>query len=469
MEPSTENKTTFKEFIGLLVQYDMRTIRSKNEVNLIRFLSRCDKVHYDFYLSLISKTFLERVPTQEAWDTLDLIPIDIHELYGCLDELVTDFAELTYPILVTRMGLEKYQLCVRSKEAEKTFSYYQHKNKFIKVKNLLPVDDSYINTQRFTLVGFGNISPLIISTRKTVKVMKIFPIDYFSTRREYLKYLKNSRGSTHTDFVERVGKLDKFLAANYTRQIQHAEHQLVYNVEELEKVLYAMSGSHSDNCTIVLSDKDTARTGQAFYVPVVNTFGIIDEIWMDIDTPKGFEVWFNGELLKLPYDFTGKNTTLLNHRNYVNGKVIELTHIRLGKTIIHKPGEILWDKPKWRLNRHKGYIHVEKCALCGGVESPHRRQGICKACEFNIRTYYANYGVDTWIKQTKHQRAKRLNTGWHYLMPERLGLVFRDSYIVARENGDWMFRWDEERAEGYRRYLAGEVNNKGVEIDSKSD
>lgn len=451
LEPKQTNESTFVDFIKLVQRYNRKYVTEGTEVHINRFLSLCDRSHFDFYLSLLSKNFTRTLPIPEVYNLLDMGCIDIQEIYGSIEMLHTSFSELSYPVSIMCIPDPDYRLSVFAREPKRTYSFFQNEGKLQYTKDIMTIDATFINTPRYTIVGYTDVRK-IKHRRKTEEMITLIPLDYFDTFDEFRVYNKERRKGEVTEYKQRMINLKKFLDSNYTRQIHRTPMGFAETAEELTRQVFDLYPNEGSGY-MVITDKDTARTGKSFAVPVMNTYGIIEDLWVDQGVARGFNVWFNGKLIQCPFPFTGANTTLLNSIDLVHQKMIEFTYIQLGDTPIYIGKRIDWEKIRWKNYRHKARICIEKCALCGGTESPHRRQGLCKACEMNIRTYYAKYGVDTWIPQTPKQRYKRFRSGWSYDMPMNIGLIFRDTFIEAREDGAWRFRWDAKRSEGYLKYL----------------
>ena len=451
IDPAENNNTEFLDFVKILQVYSRKVVKSKNEIHLIKFLSNCDRFHYDFYLSLLAKTFTDPFPTADMYDVLDLGTIDLQEIYGYIEMLHTSFSDLTFPVSIMPLEDPDYKLSVFAREPSRTFSYYQNEGKLNVTRDILTTDAKFINTPRFTLIGYSDTKK-IQHKRKVEEFLTIIPLDYFDTFKEFRAYVKGNRKYSVTDYRERMKKLQRFLDSNYTRQVIRMPRAFAENESELLEGIFKLCPDKGSGY-IVFTDKDTARTGKAFAVPVMNTYGVIDSIWVQDGVPKGFNIWFNGKCIKCPFSFEGENNTLLNNVWMVHEKMLEFTYMRLGKTNVYIGRRIDWEKIRWKTYRHKGIQYVEKCALCGGTDTIHKRQGICNSCEQGMKHYYENFGVNVWIPATKMTRRKRLKSGWHYKMLENLNVIYRDSYVVARENGDWQFKWAEERAEKYKELL----------------
>lgn len=451
IKPSTVNEVDFIDFIKLIHKYNRKVVTATNEIHIIRFLQLCDQQHFEFYLSLISKDFTSTIPTTEVHNLLDLGIIDAEDIYGRIELLQTSFSELSYPVAVMLMQDPDYSLVVHAKEPRRTFSFYQNSGKMRATTDFLTTDKGFINTPRYTLVGYSN-PRRIQHRRKTEDILDIYPIDYFDTFLEFRRYRRGSRKKPAVPFKERMLKLKQFLANNYTRQIHKEEIGIAETEKELVHRILELCPDKGAGY-LVVTDKDTARTGKAHAIPVVSTYGIIQDIWVDEGVVKGFNLWFNGRLIQCPFEFKGANNSLLNNPELVHQKMLEVTSIRVGDNQIILGKEIQWEKVSWKPYRHKGIICVEKCAMCGGIETPHKRQGICNSCEASFKYYYSVHGTDVWIKETPSIRNKRLNSGWCPEMLTNINVQFKDAYVEARTDGSWRFRYDKERAERYQKFM----------------
>lgn len=451
IEPAREQSSSFMDFIKIIQQYNRKRVAPKNEIHLVKFLQGCDRVHFDFYLLLLSKSFTNSLPKTEVYDVLDVGTISLQEIYGPIELLQTSFSELMYPVAVRMLPDPDYKLIVQSREPRRTHSYYQTGCKLKVTKDLVSLDSKYINTPRYTVVGYTDVKQIQNRKKKEERTI-IYPLDYFSTWKEYRGYVKTKTDKfKYTPFKERIENLKKFLADNYLRQFEKTpigyaenEHELAQQIKEL----YPSEG----NTFIVITDNNTARTGKAVAIPVTNTAGMIHSIWLDNGVPKGFEVWFNGHLNKVEFSFTGANNAILNSPDMVLNKMLGFMYARVGPLEVFVGKDILWEQLQWKAYRHKGIIYVEKCALCGGTDQPHKIDGLCRVCEINIRKYFTSYGVDNWITPSRKVHVKRCQSGWHPKILDVMKPSFQGHYIVAREDGCWKFVYDEERMSKYQEY-----------------
>lgn len=457
IEPSTTTDVQFVDFIKLIQQYSRKFVCNKNEEPIIKFLGRCDREHFGFYLSLLSKEFPKTLPTAEVYDVLDLGCIDLQEIYGPIEILQTNFSELDYPVAVMLLPDPDYKLSVQSREPRRTFSYYQNEGKLKATKDLLVIDSKYISTPRYTLVGYSDILEVKVR-RKQMERFILHPVDYFDTFKEFRMYLKGRKNAKTLPFKERIAKLKAFLDANYLRQISKTQIGYAENEQELAQQvaqLYPKEGAGY----LVVTDNNTARTGKASAVPVRNTYGTIRDLWVDGDVPRGFHVWFNGGITQVPFDFSGANNALLNKPGYVNLKLLEFTYIKIGSLPIYIGKSIHWDRLQWKNYKHSSGAYIEKCVLCGGTDHPHKHQGLCRVCEINIRYYYGKYGRDSWITPSNSMKAKRFISGWESKLLNMMNASFKDCFLEAREDGCWRFRYDQARADHYQKYLDSKETN----------
>lgn len=457
IDPSHQTSVTFTDFVKLIQGYSRKFISSKNEEPLIKFLMKCDKEHFDFYLSLLSKTFTKTIPMAEVYDVLDLGCIDLQEIYGPIEILQTNFSELDYPVAVMMLPDPDYKLSVQSREPRRSLSYYQDEGKLKVTKDPLVIDSNYISTPRYTLVGYSDVVAVKVRRSQRERFI-IYPVDYFDTFREFRLYLKGRKRANTTPFKERIAKLREFLDTNYLRQISKAQIGYAENEQELAQQvaqLYPKEGAGY----LVVTDNNTARTGKASAVPVRNTYGTIRDLWVEEGIPMGFNVWFNGGIAQVSFDFSGANNAILNKPFYVNLKLLEFTYIKVGSLPIYIGKQIHWDKLQWKNYKHSSGVYIEKCVLCGGTDHPHKHQGLCRVCEINIRYYYRKHGKDTWITPSSAMRRKRFVSGWEPQLLNMMHASFKDCFLEAREDGCWRFRYDQARAEHYQKYLDSKETN----------
>lgn len=457
VEPLNKQKVSFADFIKVIQKYNRKKVNQKNEIHIVNFLQGCDRMHFDFYLSVLSKSFSKSLPKTEVYDVLDVGMINLQEIYGPIEILQTSFSELEYPVAVTMLPDPDYKLVVQAREPRRTLSYYQNGGKLVTTKDFITVDGQYISTPRYTVIGYSDVK-LIQNRKKMEQRTVIYPLDFFPNWKEFRGYVKTKTDKfKYTPFKQRIENLKKFLDDNYLRQfvktpIGYAENE--QQLAEQIKELYPTEGYSF----IVITDNNTARTGKAVAVPVTNTAGMIHSLWLEGDIPKGFKVWFNGVLNDIEFSFTGANNAILNNPEIVLNKMLGFMYARIGQLEVFISKQINWEQLQWKSNRVKGQIYIEKCALCGGTDSPHRLEGLCRICDINIRKYFNTYGPGVWIKPSRKMQIKRCKSGWASKILAVLKPSFKGHYIEARDDGCWQFRFDEERHAQYKEYF--EIWNK---------
>lgn len=452
LQPTDIQQVTFYDFIKLIQKYNRKRVDHKNEIYIVKFLQGCDPVHFNFYLSLFSKTFIKSLPITEVYDVLDMGKIDLQDIYGAIEMLQTSFSELSYPVAITMLPDPDYKLVVQSREPRKTYSYYQHGSKLKVTKDLISLDAKMINTPRYTVIGYSDVK-LLTNRKKMEQRTIIYPLDYFGTFKEYRGYVKTKTDRyQYTPFKERIENLKGFLHDNYLRQFVKTPIGFAETSSELIQELHRLY-PRDGSTFVIVTDNNTARTGKAVAIPVTSTAGMIHSIWISEGIPKGFRVWFNGELHDVLFDFSGANGAILNDPAIVLNKMLEFVYIRIGTDEVFLSKHINWEQLQWKNSRIKSGAYIEKCALCGGTDQPHKLQGLCKVCEINIRKYFTNYGPGVWIPPSRRMSLKRGLSGWAPKILLACKPSFKGHYIEARDDGYWTFRFDEERVERYVAYL----------------
>lgn len=433
--PREGGDPAFEAFIDLLRYYNRRKVTPSREQILIHFLSGCSGERQDFYLSLLSKGFIKDLPLTDIQLELELNEIDAGEIYGSISRLKTGFSELSYPVVISAIHSADFPLCAYVKHAkgQHSLSFQHEQGTFVKIDPLLPADTRYIITPKLALLGFAGALP----SGRTI----LHPIDYFGSMKEFRLYRK---GRAELPFEQRIRELRTFQAGNFLTQVTTQYVGFANSEQEvLPELVKAMCGSGYNQA--VISDQDTARTGRAFTAGVSTTVGVIESFLVENGQAAGFQIWFNGALFPVAFDFSGRNNALLHDIAPCKGKLLEFLYLHVGAESVGVGTKILWDAPLWRPKRmkHRG-IYIEKCALCGSVTNPHARRGVCKSCERNLYQIFDQYGPDNWIIPAKPTREKRLKSCWEPRLLNTVRYVHKGCLLEAREDGCWRFKSQEE-------------------------
>jgi hypothetical protein len=454
MPPQGVNKVAFTDFLKVIQHYNRLNITLRREKPLVEFLLRCDKSHYDFYMALMSKSFIKVLPLTEVQKVLDLDSIEVGDVYGPIQLLKTDFTDLEYPVAITSLATPVAPLSVSVKEASRYRSFQLQEGKFTKVPDAIFKDRPYINTPIYTLVGYADILQAC-RNKQVVETQLFYPVDYFDSLKQYHSHLRDLKVPV-PPFPERVGKLRKFLKDNYLTQIKSSYVGFAEKSSELLPEILKVVEDNEETY-VVLSDKNTSKTGIAFAVDVRTTQGIIEDYWIAGGEALGFRVWFNGHLFNCTYNFSGRNSALLNNIHNTRNKPLKFVYIKVGEHLIGIGKEILWHTLPWRPRRRRfSAIRFEKCVLCGSADNAHTTQGLCAPCEINLRYHFARHEIGEWIEASRGMIIKRRRECWEPQMLNAAGVHFQGTYLEAREDGSWRFVEDAARKE---KYLEWKANN----------
>lgn len=435
-----EGNPEFGQFLEVLKFYNRKPVRPKNEKFLIEFLARCSRYNQDFYLSLLSKSFIKNLPLVDVQLELDLNGVDPGEIYGTVSRITTSFSDLQFPVVISAVDSEEFALCCHLKRSTSggSFSYQHELGHYVKIPKLLNTDSKFIITPKYTVVGYSG-EP--IRGAKDV----FHPIDFFESPKEFHNYRKELG---ERPLADRVASLRGFQADNYLRQISHQYVGYAETEEEvLSEVMKVMRGSPYHKA--IISDGDTAKTGKAFVVRVSTTVGIIEDFYVVDGKALGFRIWFNGELFSVAFDFTGRNNALLRDIKITQGKLIEFLYLHMGSNSVGVGIQVLWDAKLWRPNRMKRRgIRIEKCVVCGGTNNPHADRGVCKTCERNMYRIFKQFGPDTWMMPRKYTREKRRASCWEPKIMNIVQYKHQGHLLEAREDGCWRFKTIEGVGDG---------------------
>lgn len=430
------NTSTFGAFVAMIRGYTRKNVSSYNEGALIKFLMTCDSKHRDFYLLLLSKEFIHKLPIYSVQLSLDVSGIRASALYGDVEPESTGLSGLNYPVGITGVPTPELDLYIIYRAPNRKGVLKQEGSEFIPVYDHFMTDElNYINTPRFAVAGF------ISAVKRSLPTFH--PFDMLPSKTVYNK----SQQTAVAEYQERLTHLRRFLDSNLltrasTSYVGSASSSTEFR-DELAKVI-----SESPHQWVAITDSQSYLTGSVHVLPVSITFGIIEDYWIDEGTPSGFQVWFNGQLFKVSFSFVGKNNSLLNSIGPLRGKLLEFYYLKLDEYRLGIYRSVLWDKAPWRPHRLRGTsIHIEKCALCGGTDYIHANRGFCVKCESHMYYFSKKYGYDTWIPPGYSTGKTRKQNSWECSLLNTMNYKFKGTTIIAREDGYWMFKSKEESVE----------------------
>jgi hypothetical protein len=286
-----------------------------------------------------------------------------------------------------------------------------------------------------------------------------YPIDMFDSLREANAY-HNGKSVPH--FMLRAARLGKFVYEHLLTTISRKPAVVIHSIDELSDALMRVVPGPK-HATVLFSDSNSARSGVVEKAECRLTWGTVESVWGEGGKGKGFNVWFNGELRQCPYSFVGNEHSLLHNKTLAFKKKISF-YLFAHNGIEQLIGKCIeWDEKPWRAMRLRGKkAFVEKCALCGDTRWVHANRGLCKSCECNLPLWFSRYGPDKWLHNIARMDEKRQASCWS---PTLLALVdarFRGHKLVARDDGAWMFKPDEQALELYAQWLAKSSTNKEI-------
>ena len=430
--PKTEHtRAVFSDFLRLLHAYDRTRVTTRREAQLSRFLLKCAPVTRRFYLELLAKTFTKGLPLTEVQTTLPMDTITLETVYAPLPELTTSFTELTYPILLQPLHAATHREQLRFVLLTKTpagLGVPKGLNPRLAVRE----DLKRLPAPQCVLPAFADPAG------------RTYTVDAFAGipghRCYRLAEEPRDAVAEREDFIERA----EFLATTrqaITTQLSCAPVALVETEAELGEQLGLLM-LQSASTSLLVTDKDTARTKNAYVTTCRITQGIIDGVWAEGATPRGLYVWVNGLRHSCPFGFAGKDNAVLGTPDLVRGKVAEEYYFLLGQTMHVAMKQILWEAKPWTgaPRQVDSTIWVEKCALCGGTHRPKQNRGLCQSCVWNMPYHFKRHGVGTWIRPAKQLTRRRQAGCWHpHLLNRNRYRHAGRYYLEARDDGAWRF------------------------------
>lgn len=435
------NKVTFHDFIRLLRRFNGMVISKSREPAVAKFLSLCDKPHKDFFLSVLSRSWIRDFTVTDLQQRLDLDSISGEEVYGGVAYLRTSFSELTYPVALRSVPnftiLSRY---IFTREPYSNILKYitdEHGivNNLVRPKVKLEADIS--TSPRFTLGGYHCRD-------------EFFPFDYFSCKEEVEDYLE---GREVTPYAVRIEGLNNHLTNNLVVLTDDSPLALVSSEDELPHALNKVIGS-AKWADILITDNNSLRSGVTHKVTCRVATGAIAEMWIEEGQAKGVKIWFNGVIAECGYTFKGKENSLLSNPDSIKGATFEFFYIKIGGNSYLIGNAIRWGQKRWRTRKQRAtFIDIDKCILCGGTNWRHANHGICSSCEANLPYYFEKYGVGTWIEPSGQMQKKRWASSWEPSLLNAAKYRHKGNLLVADEDGRWQFKEDAEAMEQYKIFL----------------
>lgn len=452
------NQATFLDFLKVLKHYENFRVTSRREKVLIKFLQKCDKVHFDFYCSLFDKTFIKDLPLTNVQEHLDLDAVDISEAYT-IEELKEQFDELVYPITITTIDTRDADFVIHSVEATRTIQRVLKENDLEIVKNrVLRSEKVYNKFPEYTLVGY------IYEVEKEEKnsgsrgkrkghqaaVHRFVPIDFFEDFKEYNHYFleKNT-----VEYSARINRLNDYLATTCTASVKDTFVGFAEKPEDIfPELLKLMTGK--EYAYLLFSDANSARLGNTKAVECRKTEGILEDYWVEDEVVKGMLVWFNGILRKVAFNFNGDNNRLLNSIKPIKHKLVSFLYIVINDVEYYFGMEVNLEKKPWlrKSIKHNG-IWVEKCACCSGTDYVVDYRGVCRSCAQNMAYFLKNYGPDVWIPPHWFKAKKRKANCWSYTLTNAVKYRYKGYLLEARPDGWWRLATNEESMAEYLAWI----------------
>lgn len=460
VNPQEENQVTFLDFLRVLKRYEYKKLRVKNEAYFIKFLKKCDRFHFEFYLSLFGKSFTKGIKLAALYECLDVDSIDLERIYD-LEALTQKFEELTYPLAVTTLDTLDAQFMIHSvtptSYSDRTFKLTSNpKLTNCKIKTNI-TEKVFSKRIEFTLCGyryeerqeFEAVKDGVHVQKVNKEVTKFVPIDFFDSYADYLEYFRGH--AVENVYSARVEKLNEFLVDSplgvpYVGFVEGPEDL----PDEITKVMLGKEVSH-----ILLSDANSAKTGITKYVRCKVAESILEDYWVSPEGEiKGFLSWFNGKPREVRFNFSGDSQRLLYGFSPLKYKVLKMLVIDIADSRYYYGVEVMWHKkPYMTQPLESSGILVDKCALCGGKRYVADVRGTCRSCCQNMELNMKAHGYNKWIAPGYFKTKKRAESLWE---PELANLVkyrYKGRLLKVRDDGWWALVDDDESMAEYKKWL----------------
>lgn len=410
------NKVTFEDFLKLLRRYENINITPSREVALVKFLDLCDRQHRDFFLSVLSKEWINSFPVVELQKYLPIDSISSVDIYGDIAYLKTSFSDLNYPVVVRSIPAGKF----------KTYLFRKEPNFMsLQVKEADTFEPTLI-TENIRLEANLSVTPRY-SIGGLTDGEGYYPFDYFDENCDVTEYVNRAEGlARHLDRSVLIATDSSNVSVSYD------ETDICNAIVDVVR--------ESNWSDLLVTDTDSLRSGRMFKVTCRIATGIIEEVWLSDGKAKGFIIWFNGEKRNCTYKFVGKDSALLGSSASLSGKVLDFYYLTLGTTEYLIGKSILWGHAKWRKKKLRGTeIELTKCVLCGDDSHDHSSHGMCKPCERNLGYYLTKYGANTWVTPSPQMQTKRWRNSWKYNALNNVAYSYKGHLLEANEGGEWKF------------------------------
>lgn len=417
-EPPSKNDVTFQDFLEFLRRHKGINISPSREKPLLKLLAGCDLSHRSFYLSLMTKQWINFFPVVEVQTLLDLDSISGEKVYGELEYLKTSFSNLSYPVSLRKVSSKKLTPYLTVKEPLASMLLVGKEYKRIKMTEQVKLDLKLSTTPRFVTAGFFDEDTY-------------YPTDYFSSWEECAEYMEGDDAATYS---YRLSNLNSFLDRSILVYSDSTKAILADNEQSMFDAINKLAKEGTTD--ILVSDVNSTRTGESYRLVGRSATGIIEEV-----DETSVSLWFNGKLLKCAYKFEGKEQALLASPEVLKNKVMEFYFVNVGNTEYCFGKGIGWHLPRWRERRlRSSKIWIDKCAMCGSTKHKHANRGVCKSCEANLYYYFVRYGVDTWIQPSPQMASKRYLSVWESSILNIVEYKYKETTLESREDGCWRFK-----------------------------
>ena len=426
--PVKDFNKTFLDFVDVLRQYDRVTIHRRMDGELARFLAGAGDLRA-FYMSLLDKTFIDGLPMMEAQTLLDVDDITSTEIYR-VTELDVQLDELTYPLTMRRIASDTG---LTEGTVAKGVSGIMCRNVN---KAIVARDMKFSAYPLFALYGF-------------VSNNKFHPVAYFNSWPDYRNYRRSTDVATG-DYIKGMSiNLNKYLSDNLITRMDDSLVEYVEDPATLRESLIKLVPTVGPKY-LLITDKNTPKTGIAKTVKVRIAYGIAERFWVEEGKVLGVKAWLNGVLHNVPHELSSKESSILFAPEEICGQEYSMYYLSIGGTTSLIGKEIRWDTKTWRNYRLRGSsAYIEKCCFCGNALRIPKARGMCKTCENNIPVYFAE-GVDTWITPRAHILKSREESCWEPSLLNRCEPMCRGYVVVSNDDGKFMFKSDETV---YRNYI----------------
>lgn len=426
------NAATMEDFITMVKYYERSKITISREAELCKFLAKCDSFHKDFFLLVMSHGFTVGLPMAEVQAELDLDQFSTEELYSHATALRTKFADLEYPVFVRPVPATDLRLVLLAKEPHSIRMYNVLEGGYLETgpptADLLR-DVKCATTSRFSMLGYLASDGVL------------YPVAIFSSLQEYKGSIVSGATAQHMDIAW-------YFQSNMVTYIDDSNVSYIIDGEAAYPIKSVVGTTAATK--LLVYDGSVVRNTPQHYVEARIAHGVVEELWVEDGVAEGLTVWFNGELRKCSYDFTGNNNAMLGSIDLMNNKPIAFYYVTMGAGITYLIGkELKWRDKAWRTSRLRGSdIWIEKCVFCGSVSRPHDSRGMCRVCYHSLFHHFSKCDKDVWMPSSPQKLKDRQATCWE---PSLLNAVNyqHQGYVVKAKGDKWGFFSDDEAMSKY--------------------